>query len=38
LALRYVLSNPGVTIAFSGMSNRQQIEENCKIASSPDYS
>jgi len=33
LALRFVLSNPGVTVAFSGMNARQQVEENCAIAS-----
>ncbi len=33
LALRFVLSNPGVTVAFSGMNTRQQVEENCAVAS-----
>lgn len=33
LALRFVLANPNVTIAFSGMSNMQQVEENCATAS-----
>ena len=33
LALRFVLANPSVTIAFSGMSTRAQVEENCAIAS-----
>jgi len=33
LALRFVLANPGVTVAFSGMGTRQQVEENCAIAS-----
>ena len=28
LALRFVLSNPGVTVALSGMSTLQQVEEN----------
>jgi len=32
IALRFVWANPGVTIAFSGMSNRQQVEENCAVA------
>ncbi len=34
LALRFVLANPNVTIALSGMSTRAQVEENCAIASS----
>lgn len=33
LALRFVLANPHVTIAFSGMSNMAQVEENCATAS-----
>ncbi len=33
LALRFVLANPNVTIALSGMSTRAQVEENCAIAS-----
>ena len=33
LALRFVLANPNVTIAFSGMSTRVQVEDNCAIAS-----
>ena len=33
LALRFVLANPNVTIAFSGMNERCQVEENCVIAS-----
>lgn len=33
LALRFVLANPNVTIAFSGMSNEEQVRENCATAS-----
>lgn len=33
LALRFVLSNPGVTVALSGMSTLQQVEENLITAS-----
>jgi len=33
LALRFVLSNPGVTVALSGMSTLQQVEENSSTAS-----
>jgi uncharacterized protein len=33
LALRFVLANPNVTIAFSGMGERQQIDENVATAS-----
>jgi len=32
LALRFVLSNPGVTVAFSGMSTREQVEQNSAVA------
>jgi len=32
-ALRFVLSNPDVNVAISGMSDIQQLEENIKIAS-----
>lgn len=35
LALRFVLANPGVTVALSGMSTLQQVEENVATASSP---
>ncbi len=34
LALRFVLSNPNVTIALSGMQNLQQLEENVATVSS----
>lgn len=33
LALRFVLANPSVTIAFSGMNTEEQIRENCAVAS-----
>ena len=33
LALRFVLSNPNVTVALSGMSSMQQVEENLAVAS-----
>lgn len=36
LALRFVLSNPHVTIAFSGMSDEQQVRENCETVSRND--
>jgi hypothetical protein len=33
LALRFVLSNPNVSVALSGMSEMLHVEENCEIAS-----
>ncbi|HET6487565.1 MAG TPA: aldo/keto reductase, partial [Spirochaetia bacterium] len=33
LALRFVLANPGVTVALSGMSDGKQLEENVATAS-----
>ncbi|MBN1670014.1 MAG: aldo/keto reductase [Kiritimatiellae bacterium] len=35
LALRFVLSNPNVTIALSGMSTIEQVEENLRTAADP---
>ena len=32
LALRFVLANPNVTIAFSGMNTEEQVRENCAVA------
>lgn len=32
LALRFVMANPHVTTAMSGMSTMQQVEENCRTA------
>lgn len=33
LALRFVLANPNVTVAFSGMSTEEQVRQNCATAS-----
>lgn len=33
VALRFVLANPNVAVAFSGMSDMQQVVENCATAS-----
>jgi len=35
LALRFVLANPNVTVALSGMSTIEQVEENLAVASDP---
>ena len=35
LALRFVLANPNVTVALSGMSTMQHVEENIAVASDP---
>jgi uncharacterized protein len=35
LALRFVLSNPHINVALSGMSTLAQVEENVQIAASP---
>ncbi|MCD6360788.1 MAG: aldo/keto reductase [Armatimonadetes bacterium] len=36
LALRFVLSNPHVTSALSGMNSIEMVEENCATASRPE--
>lgn len=36
VALRFVLANPGVTVALSGMSSVQQVEENAATVSRED--
>lgn len=33
IALRFVISNPNVTIALSGMNSMEMVEENCATAS-----
>ena len=33
LALRFVLSNPNIDCAFSGMRSFEEVDENCRIAS-----
>ncbi len=35
LALKFVLANPNISIALSGMSTMQQVEENVKVAGEP---
>ncbi len=35
LALRFVLANPAVSVALSGMSTLQMVEENAAVAASP---
>jgi predicted aldo/keto reductase-like oxidoreductase len=35
LALRFVLADPHVSVALSGMSTMQHVEENAKVASDP---
>lgn len=35
LALRFVLANPDISMALSGMSTMQQVEENLQVAANP---
>lgn len=35
LAMRFVLANPNVSVALSGMSNMEQVEENLRVTSDP---
>ncbi len=35
LAMRFVLANPDVSVALSGMSTMQHVEENAQVASDP---
>jgi predicted aldo/keto reductase-like oxidoreductase len=35
LALRFVLCNPNISLALSGMSTMQQVEQNVQVASDP---
>ena len=37
IGLRYVLSTPGVTTAFSGMNTLEQVDENARVASRKTY-
>ena len=36
LALKFVLSNPAVSCALSGMGNMEMLEDNVRVASDPD--
>lgn len=35
LALRFVLANPNISVAISGMSTMEQVEENLRVANDP---